>query len=324
MLLVILALIIMSYKNIETLCSVIIPTYNSSETILTTLESVFKQDYSPLEIIVVDDFSSDDTLEKLKNYDNITVIALNENKGVSNARNVGFQESTGGFIQFLDSDDELIVDKISKQIAQLNRTNADVSIGDWVEFSTDQGIKEIVRHNNFFDNSIGLELSCIKDFWTPLCSIIYRRKSIEKVTWNVELKIVQDARFLFDVVFDGAIVVFLQDLTGRYRRNTTNSLSSSNRMFFVDDCLRNIVDIHNMLKKKDEITKVYLDAITYVLSHLLVEYSALRNRTKHNEVLMLLNDVDNGFIHYENNLLRLIAKIIGYIRLEKILFYFRF
>lgn len=101
------------------LVSVIIPTYNRSQLLVKSVESIFHQDYRPIEIIIVDDGSIDDTkdicktLRKKAESLNISLVyILQNNAGVSVARNTGLKNSHGEFIQFLDSDDLLHPQKI--------------------------------------------------------------------------------------------------------------------------------------------------------------------------------------------------------------------
>ena len=103
--------------------SVIIPTFNRSETILRSIESVKRQTYDNLEIIVVDDGSTDDTQNLLEDLDNIQYI-FQANKGVSCARNLGIEKATGDYIAFLDSDDEWLAQKVELQIAFLENSKA--------------------------------------------------------------------------------------------------------------------------------------------------------------------------------------------------------
>ncbi len=95
--------------NMNKLVSVIIPNYNKEDYIKECIESVLRQTYANLEIIVVDDCSTDHSTEILNDYACINklikLILLNENKGVSHARNVGLNAATGQIITFLDSDD---------------------------------------------------------------------------------------------------------------------------------------------------------------------------------------------------------------------------
>ena len=105
------------------LVSVIIPTYNRADFIVASLESVLAQTYAPLEIIVVDNGSTDDTLTRLEPYgDKITL--CHEPKagmGGSYARNKGLDRATGDYIAFLDSDDLWLPDKIEKQVELLRK-----------------------------------------------------------------------------------------------------------------------------------------------------------------------------------------------------------
>ena len=87
--------------------SVIIPTYNRDKYIIESLNSVLKQTYHNLEIIIIDDCSTDNTeflISQVKD-NRIKYIKLKENKGSSFARNVGIEMATGNYITFQDSDD---------------------------------------------------------------------------------------------------------------------------------------------------------------------------------------------------------------------------
>ncbi|WP_016957052.1 glycosyltransferase family 2 protein [Catenovulum agarivorans] len=102
------------------LISVIIPAYNAEAYIEETLQSVFKQDYSNLEILVVNDGSTDNTLEILNKYQNKITIFDIANSGVSYARNFAVEHAKGDWLAFIDADDLWDTDKLSKQYAQLN------------------------------------------------------------------------------------------------------------------------------------------------------------------------------------------------------------
>lgn len=105
----------MSKKNF---ISIIIPTYNSSRSILKTLHSVANQSYKDYEIIIVDSYSIDDTIVKIKSLKNkkIRIFFTKKDKGLSYARYFGILKSRGKYIAFLDSDDEWKKNKLMKQI----------------------------------------------------------------------------------------------------------------------------------------------------------------------------------------------------------------
>src|SRR5580698_6746094 len=100
------------------LISVIIPSYNAEKYITDCLNSIIQQTYTSWEIIVINDGSTDKTLEILnqnKYKEKITVITI-ANGGAAAARNIGLKNAVGEFIQFLDADDIILPDKFEKQI----------------------------------------------------------------------------------------------------------------------------------------------------------------------------------------------------------------
>ena len=101
------------------LVSVVIPTYNRARTLRRSVESVLRQSYKNLELIVVDDASTDDTKAVLSSIDDarMRVITHEFNKGVAAARNTGATHARGAHLAFQDSDDEWLADKLSKQVA---------------------------------------------------------------------------------------------------------------------------------------------------------------------------------------------------------------
>ena len=100
------------------LVSMIIPCFNSEDFILECIDSVLEQDYANLEIIIIDDGSTDHTVNKLKKYETIEHIHIvqQNNQGACVARNKGLFLSKGKYIKFLDSDDLLEPFIISKQV----------------------------------------------------------------------------------------------------------------------------------------------------------------------------------------------------------------
>ena len=98
--------------------SVIIPVHNSSKYLNECLDSVVNQTYKNLEIIIVNDNSTDSSLDIIKSYKDsrIKVVNLKESSGVAIARNTGIKKATGRFITFIDSDDYWVLDKIEKEL----------------------------------------------------------------------------------------------------------------------------------------------------------------------------------------------------------------
>jgi glycosyltransferase involved in cell wall biosynthesis len=103
------------------LVSVLIPAFNAGRTIDRALASVFAQDYQPLEIIVIDDGSTDDTAARVASHrhEGIRLVRLEENRGEAAAMNAGLELARGEFVAFLDADDEWLAGKLSAQVSLL-------------------------------------------------------------------------------------------------------------------------------------------------------------------------------------------------------------
>jgi glycosyltransferase involved in cell wall biosynthesis len=109
------------------LVSVILPTYNRAHTLLRAINSVLNQDYREIELIVVDDASTDGSAKLLASIADprLRVIRHAHNKGVAGATNTGIQAARGKFIAFQDSDDEWLDGKLSQQMARLAAAQPD-------------------------------------------------------------------------------------------------------------------------------------------------------------------------------------------------------
>ena len=104
------------------LITIVIPTFNRRELVLKALASVFAQTYRPIEVVVVDDCSTDGTTKHLSDCDlpePVRVVTFRSNRGPSAARNAGIDLATGEYIAFLDSDDWWLPHKLERQVSFL-------------------------------------------------------------------------------------------------------------------------------------------------------------------------------------------------------------
>lgn len=110
--------------------SVIIPTYNSATFISEAIESVLMQSYSPYEIIIIDDGSTDGTEEIVKKFGTKVQYVYQENQGPSPARNKGIKMANGNYVAFIDADDVWMPESLSCHVDQFKEfNNLDISIG---------------------------------------------------------------------------------------------------------------------------------------------------------------------------------------------------
>lgn len=113
----------------EPTVSVIIPCFNAPETLQETIESVLRQTYSEVELVAIDDGSTDDTLERLRAFDDsrLTVLANEENRGIPATRNEGLQHAEGRYVCFLDQDDLWFSRKLEVQLEKITN-NSDIGV----------------------------------------------------------------------------------------------------------------------------------------------------------------------------------------------------
>jgi glycosyltransferase involved in cell wall biosynthesis len=304
--------------------TVIIPAYNCQNTIRTTINSVLNQTYPKeyLEVIIVNDGSTDDTPEIIDSYGENFKIIHTENRGVSHARNKGLEYATGEFIQYLDSDDILITDKIQKQVTALIENDGDVAYGNWQKFKevensiqiTETVIKKIEGNH---------KISIFIDFWCPPAAILYSRRIVEKIgLWKEWLPIIQDARYLLDAALENGKFVYTNLNVALYREGNPNSLSQR-ELEFVKDCYHNAIDLSKIWEveesKNESLEK---DAIITCISTCINGFSTLSN-DYFREATDYLLKIQPKYIPKKRGLLRLTALLLGYRSAEKIARYKR-
>lgn len=114
------------------LVSVIIPVFNKENYVSSAIESVLSQTHVQLEVIVVNDGSTDNSLEAVNSFTDSRIHVIDQaNQGVERARNLGFSKSIGSFIVFLDADDLMGSDRLTKQIDLFNSDPNLVLVGTW-------------------------------------------------------------------------------------------------------------------------------------------------------------------------------------------------
>jgi len=139
------------------LVSVIIPNFNYGVYIDEAIQSVLNQTYKHIEIVLVDDGSTDDSVEKIKRYGNKIRLVETENQGSCAARNLGLLISSGGFIAYLDADDYWDEEKVELQLTFLMKSRVDLVFCEMRSIGVPSkienlGTSDVVNHNWFFNN----------------------------------------------------------------------------------------------------------------------------------------------------------------------------
>lgn len=248
--------------NAIPLISVIIPMYNVKDYIGETLNSVLKQSYRNIEIIVIDDGSTDESSEVVKKlqYKHKNIYYIYErNRGVSAARNVGIKSAKGDYIAFLDSDDLWEKTKLDKQIKQIIEGKTDASYCGTIDYFEDRNIylKEKIR---FYNGQVLIPF--LKDnFWGQTGTWMVRKSLIldNEILFNESCNWGEDFEFFFKVMALGNIIS-VEEFLFIYRRRK-NSLSAFSYSKFQEIDVWNrlkvwIIDIDILQYKKEKINNI--------------------------------------------------------------------
>lgn len=236
------------------LVSVIIPVYNREMFLKESLKSVYQQVYRPIELIVVDDGSTDRSIEITErfieeNYSvNFKILLYKQDRGNGNiARNKGYDKSHGQFIQFLDSDDVLLPNKIKVEVNILKSSDYD-----FIYSKTELTDNKLNRLNKYFGVKFDKLVQISKYSWQTMCPL-YKREFLEKVgPWNEKLNYCQDWEFCVRAKLLGNNFLFLDETHSLLRTHEENrDFSKTKRTkeaksYF--EAYRNVIKIANAKK----------------------------------------------------------------------------
>ncbi len=200
--------------NSEYLISVIVPVYNGARYLPNSIGSLIGQTiFDRLEIVCVDDGSTDNSLEILKDYENRyenIKVFHRENAGVSAARNYGIEISTGRYIAFLDADDEASDKLYEKLLSIMESSNADVGIGDFLVVFEDG---KCVKHKEAIIKKWDDPQQLMIDFFRSdyICNNVFdklfKREIIQDVTFPEGYAIGEDMYFVYGALKNAKIAV---------------------------------------------------------------------------------------------------------------------
>ncbi|WP_414541508.1 glycosyltransferase [Nostoc sp. CCY0012] len=289
------------------LVSVIIPCCNAEKWIAEAIDSCLQQTYSAIEIIVIDDGSTDNSLEIIKRYKDKIIWETSPHKGGNYARNRGFDLSRGEYIQYLDADDYILPEKIARQVSFLEQTAADVVYGDW------RHQRHLSDGSSFLDNieisesQTDILASLLANWWVALAALLYKRTAVEKSGgWDETLTAAQDRDFFISVVMNQAKVVYQPGCYAIYRRHGAVTVSTSSKSRWLKCHYLVLSKVEQKLLHRNQLSLKYRHALAksyfdLARESLFIDYS---------QYLFFLEEALNLFPEFKANSKRPVYKFV--------------
>jgi len=279
--------------------SILIPLYNAEEYFSETMESLLAQTYENIEIIIVDDGSTDTSLKMAREYEKLhkdIKVYTQENSGAQVARNKAFEMSKGEYIQYFDADDIMHHDKILSQIKALKQYDFQddiVAIGKWMRFFN--SIENATFKNQIINKSYDDKFLFLKESWENIEYIIGQSWLISKSLhlkvgkWNESLIRNQDGEFFARVAYAANKIIFVQSSIVYYRKGISSSITSKKSYTTIRSQL-NSYQLYTNLVKEDLDEHSLHKAIASLYSVVYRDYYPLDKELK-KEVLELIREL---------------------------------
>ena len=223
--------------NNNPLVSIIIPTYNRASLISETLDSILAQTYTNWECLIVDDGSSDNSEIIINKYVELDSRfkfyhrPADRIKGANTCRNFGFELSEGKYIQYLDSDDYISLNKIEGQVNQLEKCDLNtIAICKWQFFESLSNLRkeneELKVYKNFDSILDFIDALALSGGFLPAHAYLLNRQLVINAgNWMERLLINQDGEFFARIFIKTNRAVFVPNVMVYYRRNHIDNIS---------------------------------------------------------------------------------------------------
>lgn len=279
------------------------------------VDSCLEQSYPRIEIIVIDDGSTDNCLAIIKSYNDKIIWETGPNRGGNYARNRGFALSSGEYIQYLDADDYLLPEKIERQVRFLEETGADVVYSDWrYKRHLPNGTSLLEDINVSGPKEDFLESLLANERWVPPVALLFNREIISSSSgWDERLKAAQDRDFLISLAVKGAKIEYQPGGYSIYRKYGSAVTITSNKSLWLESHFLVMGNAEAKLVQMNKLSCNYRKALArgyYVKSRLCnnhLDFS--RNLWLLRKILLL----DPDFKVERSTTYNLVQKIFGFL-----------
>lgn len=222
-------------NNDNVLLSVIVPIYNVGEFLERCLKSIQNQTYRNLEVLLIDDGSTDESAKIAKTFlhDNRFRYYYKSNGGLSDARNFGLTKSNGEYLLFVDSDDFLDVNMIYSLLSNLKKTNSDISVCGSYKYYNEKKIIKNQINENFVCLTSEKAISYLYDcdhYGVGVWNKLFSKKLFNGI--DFPLHKVSEDYFVMYKVFANAKVICYDSTPLYYYRQRDNSITKAKKTSF--------------------------------------------------------------------------------------------
>lgn len=208
--------------------SIIIPIYNNEAYIEKCITRLLQQTYPNIEIIAVDDGSTDASYERLKQYQEQITILHHDNQGVSYSRNRGIEMATGDYIMFVDGDDWIDYDMVELMMLQTEESTIDIVRCGYIrEYSNRSELVPLcTRQQKFIEDKTDIYQMFIKNYQlaSPCCQLI--RKNCIQTLFDENIKVGEDYLFNLSLYTNASSFVFIPNTYYHYLYNEKSATTS--------------------------------------------------------------------------------------------------
>lgn len=258
--------------------SICIPAYNAEDYVAAALDSALAQTWSPLEIVVVDDGSTDRTPEILDAYeadhDNLRILH-EENQGQCAAANDAYRASSGDYIKFFDADDLLSPEFVERQVKQLDGSKRHVASAEWARFYDHPSEAEFEPEPVWQDmDPVDWLVTAWQDARPMMqCALwLIPRPILEQAgLWDERLSLINDFEFFARVLVHTEGVRFTLGARLYYRSGLDESLSGQHSREHVESAFRSLMDGTQHLLDREDSSRTR-QAAANMLQHFIYDY----------------------------------------------------
>ncbi|MDX2256936.1 MAG: glycosyltransferase [Pseudanabaenaceae cyanobacterium bins.39] len=211
--------------------SIIIPNYNREQLIGETIQNMLNQSLRPYEVIVIDDGSTDNSVNVIRSFGEEVTLIQQANQGPGAARNKGLAIATGDYIQFMDSDDLASVNKLEVQVEALEKFQADMAYSPWAKaYIHNQSalLQDHILQKHPLPDSLSVLEWFLSGWSTTLQTCLFSRKILQKVIpFRTDLMIWEDGDLLARLFSLRPKIIFVESCLTLYRLHNCQKLTES-------------------------------------------------------------------------------------------------